>query len=185
MSKETIRRTILGKRNVMSVHEIREKSKAISQALFKREEFLKAKTVCVYIGFGSEVRTDEIIEQCALLGKKVVVPAMTNELGDLEPAEFLGFDKLKKTFFGIQEPFPAKKIPIEEIDLVVAPGVAFDTQKNRVGFGKGYYDRFLARLAHNVPIIALAFELQIVESIEPTPNDIKMTRIITEKRLIS
>lgn len=185
MNKEAIRRTILARRNALSAQEIRRKSNEIAQSLFHREEFLNAKEVCVYLSFGSEVRTEEIIEQCSLLEKKVVVPAMVNELGDLEPAEFLGFDKLKKTFFGIQEPFPVKKVPIEEISLVIAPGVAFDMQKNRIGFGKGYYDRFLARLAHNVPIIALAFELQIVEPIEPTQNDIKMTKIITEKRLIS
>jgi len=68
--------------------------------------------------------------------------------------------------------------------LIIVPGVAFDLNLNRIGYGKGYYDRFLSKVSKNVPKIALAYDFQVLESISEGENDIKMDMIITEKRII-
>lgn len=184
MDKNSIRHIVLSKRNALSAQEIREKSKIIHEKLFALPEFVKAKTVCLFMSFGSEVHTQEVIEYCFGHGKKVVIPAMAGSMGELVPAEFLGFDKLKEVAFGIKEPHPVKKVPIEEIDLVVAPGIAFDEQFNRIGFGKGYYDKFLSKFPSNVPIVAIAFDFQVLLQIPTEAHDKKMSKIITEKRII-
>ncbi len=183
MDKESIRKLVLARRNALSLHDVREKSKLIQENLFLQTEFIQASTVCLYIAFGNEVSTKEIIEECYKYNKKVVVPVMFGD-NDLEAAEFLGFDKLKPVLFGIQEPFPVKPVKIDEINLVIAPGVAFDEKLNRIGFGKGYYDKFLAKLSKGIPIIALAFEMQVLKEVPSYETDIKMNKIITEKRMI-
>ena len=184
MDKRTIRRIIISKRNALTQQEIREKSKLIHEKLLSLPDFLGAQTACLYMSFGSEVRTPELIEHCFGVGKKVVIPAMAGSLGELVPAEFEGFDKLKEAAMGIMEPFPVKQVPIEEINLVIAPGVAFDEKLNRIGFGKGYYDKFLAKIPAGVPVIAIAFDLQVLPEIPVEPHDREMLKIITEKRII-
>lgn len=184
MDKLSARKFALAKRNALSAQEVRDKSRLISEKLFAQDEFFTAQTVCVYVSFGNEVHTHEIIEKCAGMQKKIVVPCMAGSETDLVPAEFLGFDKLKTVLFGIQEPFPVKQVPFEEIDLVIAPGVAFDEKLNRVGFGKGFYDKFLVHLKPNTPIVALAFDFQVVDSVHAELTDVKITKIITEKRVI-
>ncbi len=184
MNKEQIRKVVLSKRNALSHQEIKEKSKSIAEKLFAQPEFTEARTVCLYISFGSEVKTEAIIEECALRSKKIVIPSMVGMSGELVAAEFLGFEKLRKTFFGIMEPYPVQQVSLDNIDLVVAPGVAFDKDHNRVGFGKGYYDRFLAKLLPGIPKIALAFDLQIVEPFKAEETDVRMTKIITESRIL-
>ena len=184
MDKNSLRHIILSKRNALSAQEIREKSKAIHEKLLSLPEFLDARTVCLYMSFGSEVHTQEVIEHCFGRGKKVLIPAMAGSLGDLVPAEFLGFEKLKEAAFGIKEPFPVKEVPVEEIDLVISPGVAFDEKLNRIGFGKGFYDKFLSKIPPRVPVIAIAFDLQVLPEIPVEAHDKKMTKIITERRII-
>ena len=118
------------------------------------------------------------------LQKKVVVPVIDKDSNEIIPAEYPGFDRLKKGAYGIMEPTSIKEFPKEKINLVIVPGIAFDENGNRVGFGKGYFDRFLAKLPDGTPAIALAFDLQIVKHIPVAEHDKKMKKIITEKREI-
>ncbi|MEK6942231.1 MAG: phosphoribosylamine--glycine ligase [archaeon] len=181
IEKEKIRTLINHRRNRLSPHEIREKSKAIREKLFELPEFKNAKNIFCYISFSSEVRTIEFIEKCAKLKKKVLVPVVDKNSNEITPAEYPGFDRLKKGAYGIMEPAVAKEFPKEKIDLVIVPGIAFDENCNRIGFGKGYFDKFLAKLEPATPTIALAFDLQIVARIPASEHDIKMKKIITEK----
>ena len=89
-------------------------------------------------------------------------------------------------FKGIREPDPdsLRQLSADDLDLIIVPGVAFDSSGNRLGMGKGYYDRFLKHLRPSALKIALAFENQIVASIPWDDNDIKMDMIITEERVI-
>lgn len=183
--KEELRKLILNRRNLLSPQEIREKSIAIREKLVQTNEFQKAKNVFTYISFGSEVRTKEIIEKSISLGKKVLVPITDSKSNEMIVCEFLGFEKLKKSGFGVMEPAQKKLFPVEKIDLVLVPGVAFDAQLNRIGFGKGFFDQFLPKIQPQVPTIALAFELQIVSRVPTTNNDAKVKKILTEKREIT
>jgi len=184
MDKKNLRKLILERRNLLSPQEIKEKSKIIREKLFEQSDFKNAKNIFTYISFVSEVRTKEIIEKCIELKKKVLVPVVDEKSNELIITEFLGFEKLKKYSLGIMEPFPVKDIGLDCIDLVLVPGVAFDQNLNRLGFGRGFYDKILSKFSPQIPTIALAFDLQIVESVPKEENDKRVQKILTEKRII-
>jgi len=184
MNKESLRKLVLKKRSLLSPKDVREKSKIIREKLFEQTEFQNAKNVFTYISFANEVRTQEIIEKCISLKKKVFVPVVDEKSNELIIAEFLGFEKLKKNSLGVMEPFPIKIFPLREIDFILVPGIAYDQSLNRLGFGKGFFDKFLSKLVSKIPIIAIAFELQIVERVPVAEKDIKVQKILTEKRII-
>jgi 5-formyltetrahydrofolate cyclo-ligase len=142
----------------------------------------------VYLAFRGEVETSRIIEDC--LGRGVVVAAPLTLRADrrLVPLRLEGrAGELRKGAYGILEPDPARCSPVapESLDLVVVPGVAFDERGGRLGYGGGYYDRFLRRHAAGAIWAALAFEIQIV--LEPLPldaHDVRMDLIFTESRVL-
>lgn len=185
--KEEIRREVLRKRNSLRREEIEERSKIIFENIYNLEEFENAKTVMTYINFGSEVSTKSFIEKCIRLRKRVVVPITNFEEKNIDLVYFENFDELSPNMFGILEPpFDNKReANQEDLDLIIVPGIAYDEKCNRVGFGKGYYDKFLSSLKKKILKIAPAFELQIVKAIPTDSSDVKMDKIITEERIIS
>ena len=146
-SKDFIRKFILAKRNALAKKQINEKSAKISKKLFSLPEFKRAKTIFTYVSFGSEAGTREIIGKSIALGKIVAVPIADFKKKKLEIVQFTSFSSMKKSRFGVPEPDSkkAKWIPASQIDLVVVPGVAFDLKRNRIGYGKGFYDAFLSK----------------------------------------
>ncbi len=118
----------------------------------------------LYVSFGSEVETQQAIQKTLRMGKRVFVP---DAVGVLE----VGRGSIKRGNPG-------------EIDLVVVPGIAFDFLGNRLGYGTGWYDRFVRRLKPGVGLIGVAFEDQIVDAIPNEVHDIRVHTIITEKRAI-
>ncbi|MBI2598244.1 MAG: 5-formyltetrahydrofolate cyclo-ligase, partial [Candidatus Diapherotrites archaeon] len=121
-NKEEQRKIVLHRRNLLSPHEIREKSKTIREKVFEMQEFENAQNIFTYISFGSEVRTQEIIEKCIEIGKKVFVPAIDSENKKIVAAEFDGFKNLKKTVLGVMEPAKVKEFLPEKLELVLVPG---------------------------------------------------------------
>lgn len=182
--KERIRRRILKLRDSLSPEERREKSERIKEKLFVISEFETAKTVLLYATKKSEVETKEIIENALSLGKEVRLPLIKGK--DLLFSQILQFKELSPSTFGVLEPKKRyRRLPLEKIDLVIVPGIAFDTKGNRIGFGKGFYDRFLKKVPERILKIGLAFELQVVEAIPKALSDISVDKIITEKRIIN
>ena len=161
-----------------------EKSKIITNKLIQEQSFINAKVIALYKSLDNEVNTDELIKYSLEIGKIVVLPkVIENEL------VFYKIDKnelLEKSPFGVLEPIGNNdnKIFKQDIDLVIVPGICFDLDKNRLGFGKGYYDRFLCNTF--IKSIALSFDEQIVstEIIPVNEFDVKITNIITDKRVI-
>lgn len=152
----------------------------IRKRLFGLEEWKNAKTVMLYLSFGSEVRTKRLAKKAMEQGKRVTVPITKD---DRLVAVFLdGFDNLTKNKLGMLEPLDGKECPKKEIDLVVAPGVGFDSKGNRLGYGGGYYDRFLKGV--KAPVIGLAYEKQLFDELPCEPHDRKVKKIVTEKRTI-
>ncbi len=186
--KEEIRKEFLAKRNRLVPEDIYSKSRVISGKLFSLQEFIRAETVMFYVSFQKEVRTDEMIIE-ALKDKRVAVPAVKG--GGLAVFEVADYDgSFEKGSFGIPEPKEGhrKLVKQEVIDLVIVPGVVFDKHGGRIGFGKGYYDRFLKGLREinrNAHVIGLAFEMQVVEELKLEKNDVKMDKVITEKEIYS
>jgi len=180
--KKEIRNKILKMRNSLTPEEIDAKSRIIQDKLWHLIEE-KYKTIMFYIAFGSEVRTQDCIHKCIDRGKKAIVPVCSMDKRRLIiPSLLLDPDsELRESKFGVPEPKPEflRPFPPEEIELVVVPGIAFDKDGYRIGYGAGYYDRFL-KLCPKACLLGLAYELQIVKSAFPEHWDIPVKMIMTE-----
>jgi len=186
MEKEEIRKRILSLRDSQTEEEMRSKSELIQKRLFNLPEFKKAKTIMFYVAMGSEVRTEQMIKQALKQGKRVVVPISDVKKRKLILSELKDFDELKPGTFNILEPKKEfiRPVSAEEIDLVIVPGIAFDKKGNRIGYGMGFYDKFLTSLKKRIPVVGLAYELQIVDAIPVDDKDVTVNKVITEKEVI-
>jgi 5-formyltetrahydrofolate cyclo-ligase len=187
MNKDEIRRKILKKRLSQSSEDIRDKSQQVFLSLAETVEYINSRNIMFYVATRSEVQTEEMIKMSIEMGKNVFVPIILPECLNLVPSKILDFDvELEKGKKGILEPKKEyyRLFSPENIDLIIVPGVAFDLSGNRIGRGFGYYDNFLIKVRSSTKIIALAFEIQIVEKIITKKNDIPVHGIITEKRII-
>ncbi|MCG0278765.1 MAG: 5-formyltetrahydrofolate cyclo-ligase [Thermanaeromonas sp.] len=185
--KAYLRKEVLARRNALSEGERNKKNKAIHRRLLSLSAWEEANFLMIYVSFGSEVSTDYLIKKALAQGKKVAVPYCLREERKLMASVIYDYpgDLIPRTW-GILEPRPEALRPVEPglIDLCLVPGVAFDIYGNRLGYGAGYYDRFLPRLRPDAYKIALAFEVQIVDTVFPTPQDVPVDLIITEARMI-
>ncbi len=179
--KDEVRKVCLGQRISLGEKERNRKSKIIQQRLMDLPEYRQAQTVMLYLNFREEVETTALAEATIAGRKKLVLPRCASdrillplEVGDLE-------QDIESGTYGIHEPKLAlRAAEPSEIDLIIVPGTAFDLQGNRLGYGGGYYDRFLMRLKPLTPIVALGFECQVIGQVPVGQNDVKMTMLITE-----
>jgi len=174
----------LQKRNSLNKRELLEKSEAIKERLFAQPEFRKAKKILFFAGIKNEVQTEEMISDALALGKTVCVPKTDFEKQKMSAVIISSFEELKEKKFGLLEPESGKEIFPEEIDLIIVPGVAFDTQGRRLGLGKGFFDKFLQETRRDASKIALSFECNIEKSVPYASHDMLMNKIITENRVI-
>jgi 5-formyltetrahydrofolate cyclo-ligase len=184
--KGEIRKRILSLRNAMPPAEIEAKSLAIVERLAGLDEIRRAATWMVYLSFGSEVLLDSLILRGWAEGKRIVVPHCRPESGELAACRIDALDELEPGHYGIRAPKPdlLRPIPKEEIDAVIVPAAAFDRLGYRIGYGGGYYDRFLQG-ASRAAKIGAAFACQIVPEIPAAPHDIPVDRIVTEEETIA
>lgn len=185
-TKSEIRKEILNIRNNLVVNEAISKSSIIINKLINSDEYKNSTNIMVYMDFKNEVNTKVFIEEALKEGKRIIIPYTDMEKVEIIPVEIKGFNDLVMCKFGYLEPKKEKidnPFDVNEIDLVVVPGVVFDKKKNRVGFGKGYYDRLLTNKKPKAKAIALAFEFQVLDEVPAEEHDIKMDKIITEKGL--
>lgn len=187
-SKRILRQEMLKLRMALSEQEVREKSFLIKEKLFGLSEFKEAGLIMFYVSFKNEVRTEEMIEEAMAAGKRIALP-VTTSTKEIKP--YLVFD-LKKDLvpgrYGIPEPRIDRNREVEarEIDLIVVPGLAFDRRGYRLGFGAGYYDRFLRSLYASQPrpfCFGLAYEFQVVPLLPSEGHDEKLDMVITEKHI--
>jgi len=187
IEKGEIRKELLNKRNSLTYQEIEERSKIICNILKGFEQYKKANVIFAYASAKNEVETRSLLQDSINEGKTVCLPCSIKHSSQLEFFRVIDLNKdLKIGNYEIFEPIPdAQKIVLpQETELIIIPGVAFDLNLNRIGYGKGYYDNYLPITSKNIPKIALAFDFQILESVPSEANDIKMDMIITEKRII-
>ena len=181
--KGKLRKEIKEKRRNISKEEQRKKSKEIKEKLFGLKEYKDARVVLFYVSYNGEVFTHEMIKE-ALKEKKLVIPISNKEDCTLTFSELKNWNDLEISSYSILEPEKEsiKEISIDEIDLIIVPGVAFDKMKNRMGHGKGYYDKLLEKT--QAITVGLAFQFQLVEKIPTEPHDKPVDIIITEKQII-
>ena len=179
--KNQLKEYILEKRNSLPKPEISEKSKKIEERLFGLGQYKKSKTIMFFVSFNSEVHTHEMIIK-SLKHKTVAVPKVVNN--EIEPSIMLDFDSLVPSGkFGILEPIEAMNISHKNIDLIAVPGIAFDLHGHRVGYGFGYYDKFLKKVPKAVKI-GLCFDFQVVDKVPREEHDVPVDLIVTEERII-
>lgn len=161
----------------------RRASEKIAAKLFDLTEFKQAKTIMFYVSTDGEVETEHMIKYALSTGKIVAIPVSKVEERKLITSRLIDFDKeLQPGPYGILQPKEEfiRQINPEEIELVIVPGVAFTRTGQRLGRGKGYYDRFLSSLPENTPKIGLAFHFQIVESLPCCPHDFTLTSVVSD-----
>ena len=182
MTKAEIRKERLKLREALGAEVRSEYSKRIAQRLFELEEYKDASNIFLYASFGSEVDTGEIILRSLSEGRAVALPQCTGE--DTMVFRYITSPAdLRPGYKGIPEPGEELPAALSEPDIMIVPGVAFDEQMNRIGYGKGFYDRFFKAIPLYVPKLALAFEVQMAKEIPYETLDETMDKIITEERI--
>ncbi|MGI0024620.1 MAG: 5-formyltetrahydrofolate cyclo-ligase [Nitrososphaera sp.] len=177
--KRKTRQMILGRRNALTPEEIAKRSRSVQDSVLRSKFFQSAKSLGAYFAFGSEVRTDVIIGKAKELGKQVALPTVEGD--KIAFYEMSAAKYLVKGRFGIMEPLPYGKIT--GLDLIIVPGIAYDRTGYRLGYGKGYYDRFL--LEHRTFSVGLAYSFQVVERLPHGRQDMRVDAVATEGRLIT
>jgi 5-formyltetrahydrofolate cyclo-ligase len=182
--KSLIRKEVLSRRDALGSDVRKTKDESIIKRLLALPEFIKARTILLYASFRSEVDTIELLKNSILNNKNVVLPRVDMQNSSLTLYKIRGMEDLAPGCFGILEPLATEErsAKASDIDLMIVPGVAFDEHCNRLGYGKGFYDRLLSQ--KSALAVALAYEEQILDKIPADEHDIKMDKIITDKRII-
>ncbi|KAA0549415.1 5-formyltetrahydrofolate cyclo-ligase [Bacillus sp. BGMRC 2118] len=156
----------------------------IQQSLFEDEKWKQANVIGITISRGNEIETKGIIEEAWNQGKKVAVPKCIPEDKKMIFYIFTDFSQLEEVYFGLQEPKPSETVAIHpsEIHLLVVPGVVFTEYGFRIGYGGGYYDRYLSQYEGST--LSLLLECQLVQQLPIELHDIPVQQLITEKRIV-
>ncbi len=178
--KQALRKEIAVLKRSYSVEALQTYSQQALRHLEEDELFRKAECVALYYALPGEVQTADFIEKWYKV-KRIFLPVVVGD--DLSLQRYTGKDHLRKGAFDIPEPEMLSSLPeAMQPDVIIVPGVAFDRQLNRLGRGKGYYDRLLSQ--PDAPAIGLAFSFQLRDRIPTEPHDRKMTRIITDNEIV-
>ena len=184
--KSRIRQDVLRKRDSLDPDIRKAKDSLIKEQLFSLAEFQQAPVLFFFSSFRSEVSTSAQIAEALSLGKRVILPSVDSMNKELRLYEIKQLSELSAGYMGIPEPAVAeeRERDINDVTLVIMPGAAFDPKGNRLGYGGGYYDRLLSRLRRRIPLVALAYEEQLVDSLPSGPHDIRVHMIVTDQRVI-
>ena len=176
IDKKALRRMIGEKKRALTSEEIERRSAVLAHRLFETEPYRQARSLYAYLSFNQEVRTNPIIERAWADGKRVAVPKVIGN--DMVFIWLERFDQLAEGYYGIPEPVADGPIADDATALVLMPGLAFDPQGHRVGYGGGFYDRFLEKEPDH-PLVALCFDFQMLDHLEVEAHDVPVDVVIT------
>ncbi|MFH7831216.1 5-formyltetrahydrofolate cyclo-ligase [Bacillus luti] len=182
--KLRLRKQIIEHMNSLSEERYTTLSEQIAFSLYAQKEWAEAKTIGITLSMENEVNTYPIIEKAWEEGKKVVVPKCNKETRTMSFRQISNFDQLETVYMNLREPIPVltEELDADEIDLQIVPGVAYTERGERIGYGGGYYDRYLVH--YKGKTLSLAYEFQMVQHIPVEPFDKNVEKIITEKGTI-
>lgn len=181
--KAELRAVALARRRNLDAKESR--SRLIWDHLRQLPAFAQAQTICSYVALAEEVQTWSGLEEILGCGKRLVVPFCVEN--ELHLCHIVSLEELRPGRWGIWEPdvniraLPDRLVLPEELDLVIVPGVAFDRTGGRLGWGKGYYDRLLARVPERCLSIGLAFSCQLFDRLPQLEHDVRVKAVATEE----
>ncbi|HIJ95397.1 MAG TPA: 5-formyltetrahydrofolate cyclo-ligase [Desulfuromonadales bacterium] len=184
MPKRSLRAQLLAERRSLNRHLWLTSSRAAQKNLLSLAEFQRAECIALYAPAHNETDTSLLLTAACASGKRVLYPAVCGQKMVFRRLE--SPESLQKGAFGIMEPCPAcTEHGIDEVDLIVVPGVAFDLTGHRIGYGKGFYDRFLHHSGRTAHLIGLCHDFQLIEGpIQIDPHDIPMEIVVTETRIV-
>ncbi len=179
MNKKEIRAIVKEKKSLMNEDAIRSYSADVTDLFLSKDFYKDAEVLYAYLPYNQEIRTEQIIEQALKDGKKVAVPKVFDD-GLMEFYEITSLRDVKPGAFGIPEPEGDGPPAVYEKVLMLMPGLAFDEQRSRIGYGGGYYDRYLERNRdREYTKVALAYPFQVFDEIPADPHDEKVDEVIT------
>ena len=187
VEKENLRRYILRLRDRQSISELEQKSTDIADQVLHLHEYVRARGIACYVSKDSEVNTRTLIRTALSQEKRVLVPVVKS--GDIE----LFFSEIKDLgkelapgTFGILEPKPefVHPVDLDAIDLIFVPGIVWDRDGFRLGWGRGYFDRALKKLPEHVRSAGLAYNMQLVNRVPRDQFDVPVDMVVTESRVV-
>ncbi|AHM55713.1 5-formyltetrahydrofolate cyclo-ligase [Peptoclostridium acidaminophilum DSM 3953] len=188
MSKSEFRNKAIADRERQSSEEVELKSQKIFEKLTSLDCIRKARSIMTYIDFRNEVQTRQLIDYCLSNDKNVVIPISVFKGRQLIPSLLKDPDsELQISKYGLLEPKPeyVRVFDKEKLDVIIVPGVAFDKYGYRVGYGAGFYDRFLSSIDNGAVVsVGVAFELQLHDSVPHDAFDATVDMVVTEDRII-
>lgn len=184
MPKHSLRRRMLASRRSLAHDEWHAASLLAQQRLIALDEFREAACMALYAPIHNEIDTALLLETAFVAGKRVLYPAVCGNHLVFRQVE--GLECLSQGCFGILEPCATgRDHQADEADLIVVPGVAFDLNGHRIGYGKGFYDRFLQHPGRKALLAGLCHDFQLIGTPLPSdPHDIRMDLIISDQRVI-
>lgn len=190
LDKKDVRKKYLALRNSFDKNTLLQYSESIAARLEQMRCIAEAENIMCFVSFGSEVHTHAIIKKWLLEGKNVCVPCIENiSMGTrcMHAVRIRDFNELKKCgSYGILEP-PLLRHNIadpESFDVIIVPGCVYDVNKNRMGYGGGFYDKYLAVTSRNCIKIGVCYDFQVIDQIPHDAHDIPLDSLVTEKRII-
>jgi len=184
MNKGILRNQVLGILNNINRPEHLKKSMEITNRVLASDEFRSADTIGITISRYPEVDTRPLIEAAWAVGKRIAVPKCIHATRKMDFRLITSYDSLETVYMGLFEPITDVTLAVEknEIDLQIVPGVVFSNEGYRIGFGGGYYDRYMSD--YNGVILSLAFAVQTSHRIPVEGHDIPVSKIVTEEKEI-
>ncbi|MFF5995385.1 5-formyltetrahydrofolate cyclo-ligase [Lysinibacillus sp. KU-BSD001] len=184
MDKKILRNEMRRRLKQMDEATYLHRSRLIQQRLLREPSIVEGKTIAVTMSRFPEVETREIIQALWQLGKTVAVPKCQSQTHEMEFYRIDNFNQLEIVYFGIEEPILTQTnyISKREIDVIIVPGIVFNKAGYRVGFGGGYYDRYLVDYLGEK--ISLAFDEQVTEQVPTESHDMPVNIILTDKQRI-
>lgn len=182
--KKNLRKRIQDKLSTITKQDYEHYSYMIAKKLYEETLWQEATTIGITVSKMPEVDTYQIIRKAWDEGKKVVIPKCSPKNKTMEFRTLTAFNQLESVYYGLLEPKPGmtEGVTPDEIDLLIVPGLAYTRRRFRLGFGGGYYDRFLKM--YNGRTISLAFHMQLVEDIPVEEHDLPVEKIITDRESI-
>lgn len=175
MDKKELRSRIREQKRAMTEEQITEKSAALERLFVQSELYRKAKTIYGYLPYNQEVRTVSMLEQAIRDGKRVAVPKIYGE--EMKFIYITDMSRVEKGYAGIPEPIEDGPVAQDNTALVLMPGLAFDPQGHRIGYGGGFYDRFLEKEPDH-PTLALCYDFQMLGHLETEAHDIPVDCVL-------
>jgi 5-formyltetrahydrofolate cyclo-ligase len=178
-SKRILRRKALGRRGRLTPEDREQLGARIAERILDLDEVAGAQTVLAYASFGAEVPTDGLIQVLLARGVTVLLPAVDGDRLRAHPVASL--EEVAPGYRGIREPVRRETVP-PAADVVLVPGVAFDSTGRRLGYGGGFYDRYLAEARGRR--VGVCFEAQVVAEVPTGAGDVPVEVVVTEDRVI-